>query len=158
VTEEGRGGETMEVEVVAESIIHAPRVEVAAYMFDPTNDAAWIAGVVEARRLTPGPLRPRSKIERVVRLLGRRFRYLAEVMAHEPARILEVFTAEPYTTLVRYQLEDHHPGTRVWVCVSANGSTFFQLAPPLLSAVVRHNIVRDLKRLRRQLTGRRHQD
>ncbi|HEX9754104.1 MAG TPA: SRPBCC family protein [Gemmatimonadales bacterium] len=141
----------MEVEVVAESVIHAPRVEVAAYMFDPTNDAAWIAGVVEARLLTPGPLRPRSKVERAVRLLGRRFRYVAEVMAHEPARSLEMFTAEPYTMLVRYQLESLHPGTRVWVRVSANGSTFFQMAPPLLSAILRHNIQRDLKRLRRNL-------
>ena len=71
----------MSVDVASEIVIFRPRAAVAAYMFDPRNDANWTSGVIELRPLqegrTPGKVR---EFERISKFLGRRFGYTYEVV------------------------------------------------------------------------------
>src|SRR5258708_302202 len=46
----------MATDVRVELPIARTRADVAAYMFDPTNDAAWTSGVIAVNPLTPGRL------------------------------------------------------------------------------------------------------
>ena len=69
----------MSVDVSTEVVIARPRPEVAAFMFNPSNDALWTTGVVDCRPLTEGALRTGSRVERVSKMLGRQFGYLVEV-------------------------------------------------------------------------------
>ena len=143
----------MEIDVQAELLIARPRAEVAAFMFDPANDAAWIGGVREARALTDGPLQQGSRVERVASFLGRRFSYTTEVLAYEPERMVEMRATQPFEIQVRYELTDQDGGTLVRIRAAGGGTGFFKLAAPLLGAMVRRNIVGDLQRLRARLTA-----
>ena len=137
----------MEIDVQAELLIARPRAEVAAFMFDPANDAAWIGGVREARALTDGPLQQGSRVERVARFLGRRFSYTTEVLAYEPERMVEMRATRPFEIQVRYELEGRDGQTLVRIRAAGGGTGFFKLAAPLLGAMVRRNIAGDLQRL-----------
>lgn len=141
----------MEIDVQAEQLIVRPRADVAAFMFDPANDAAWIDGVQEARALTGGPLRQGTRVERIASFLGRRFSYTTEVLAYEPERMVEMRARQPFEIQVRYELEDQSGQTLVRIRAAGGGTGFFKLAAPLLSAMVRRNITGDLKRLQERL-------
>ena len=39
----------MSIDVERQVLVKRARAEVAAYMFDPRNDAAWTTGVVDVR-------------------------------------------------------------------------------------------------------------
>lgn len=133
--------------------IPRPRVEVAAYMFDPRNDARWTTGVVACRPLTDGPLRPGSRVERVTRFLGRRFAYTYEVTDADPDgdRFVELRVTEPFPMQIRYELDDAPDGTRAAIHARGDATGFYRLAAPLLNRMVRRNIARDLAALRAAL-------
>jgi hypothetical protein len=60
----------MSIDVERQVLVKRARAEVAAYMFDPRNDAAWTTGVVASRPLTEGRLRPGSRVERTANSSG----------------------------------------------------------------------------------------
>jgi hypothetical protein len=70
----------MSVDVAPEITICRPRPAVAAYMFNPHNDANWTTGVVESRPLQSGRLEKGSRVGRISKFLGRRFGYTYEVV------------------------------------------------------------------------------
>ena len=143
----------MEIDVQAEQLIARPRAEVAAYMFDPANDAAWIGGVLEARALSDGPLQPGARVERVASFLGRRFTYVTEVLSFEPERMVEMRATQPFEIRVRYELAEQAGQTLVRIRAAGGGTGFFKLAAPLLGAMVRRNIAGDLQRLQTRLAA-----
>lgn len=138
-------------DVRVEVLIHRPRAAVASYMFDPANDAAWTTGVVEANPRQPGRLRPGSRVERIVSFLGRRFGYEYEVVAAEDDRLVEMHVARPFPMQVRYVLEDAPEGTLAAIEAKGDAGGFFRFAAPLLDAMVRGNIGKDLELLRAQV-------
>ena len=46
----------MSTDVRVEIVIDKPREAVAAFMFDPANDARWTSGVIAVNPLDPGRL------------------------------------------------------------------------------------------------------
>ncbi len=139
------------VDVRPEVIVRRPRRDVAAFMFDPANDARWTGGLVSAKSLTHGPLRKGSKLERTSKFLGRTFSYVIEVLDAEDDRFVEMRATRPFEMHVRYELEDLpsvEQGTRVSIRASGGGTGFFKLAAPLLARMVRRNIAADLERLK----------
>jgi hypothetical protein len=136
------------IDVHVEIVIARPRAVVAAYMFDPANDAAWTTGVVECRPLVPGRLRPGSAVERLVRFAGRRFWYRYDVIAAEGDRFVEMNVEKPFPMRVRYELEDEGAGTRATIRASGDPGGFFRFAGPLLAPMVRRNIGKDLELLK----------
>jgi len=138
----------MAIDLACETVILRPRDQVARYMFDPANDRAWTKAVVESRALTDGPLRAGSRVERVVKFLGRTFSYLYEVTAAEDGRFVEMRVDKPFPMHVRYELEDAAGGTLARIRTSGDPSGFFRLAAPLMSGMVRRNITRDLAMLK----------
>ena len=57
----------MATDVRVELPITRTRADIAAYMFDPRNDAEWTSGVIAVNPLTPGRLRVGSRVERTVK-------------------------------------------------------------------------------------------
>ena len=138
-------------DVTATTVIRRPRAEVAAYMFDPRNDAQWTTGVDTVRPHADGPLRAGSKVDRNVRFLGRRFGYMYEVTAAEPGRSVEMAVEVPFPMRIRYQLDDQGDATRATIRARGAPSGFFRLFGPLLDPMVRRSIGKDLELLRRRL-------
>ncbi|MCB9592976.1 MAG: SRPBCC family protein [Sandaracinaceae bacterium] len=142
----------MSVDITAEVTIERPRAEVAAYMFDPRNDATWTGGLVDAKPLTDGPLVTGSKVERTSKFLGRKFSYVIEVLDHEPEARVQMLTNEPFEMRVTYLLEDAPGGhTTTRIHCAGGGSGFFKMAGPLLSRMVKRSIQNDLLMLKEAL-------
>lgn len=139
----------MAINVTAEVLIERPRAEVAAFMFDPSKDAVWTTGVVEARPLQEGLLETGARVERVSKFLGRRLEYLIEVTGHSTGEFVEMLTKEPFEMRVRYELEDAGTdATRARIRAAGGGTGFFKLAAPLLGTMVRRSIQNDLENLK----------
>jgi uncharacterized protein YndB with AHSA1/START domain len=142
----------MSVDVAAEVEIARPRTEVAALMFDPSQDARWTTGVVEVKPLQYGRLRAGAKVDRMTKFLGRRFEYRIEVVAADPERFVEMTATQPFEMRVRYELEDAGPGrTTARIRTSGGGTGFFAMAAPLLAKMVRRSLAADLANLKRCL-------
>jgi hypothetical protein len=129
-------------------LVHRPRNEVAAFMFDPANDMRWTGGITSSRPAQPGRLVKGATVERSARFLGRRFDYVYIVTQHEPDQLLELKVNRPFPMLIRYELEDAPEGTLVAIHASGTPGRFFGWASPLMTRQVRKSIMSDLDRLR----------
>jgi Polyketide cyclase / dehydrase and lipid transport len=141
----------MAIDILTEVTIRRPRAEVAAYMFDPKNDAAWTTGVIECRPLTEGRLRAGARVERVVKFLGRRFAYQYEVTAAGADTFVELRVERPFPMQIRYQLDDAPDGTLASIRARGEPGGFFRVAAPLMRRMVHRNIKRDLALLKQRL-------
>ena len=54
----------MAIDIRPEVLVHRPRPDVAAFMFDPANDLAWTGGITASRPAQPGPLVQGATVER----------------------------------------------------------------------------------------------
>jgi hypothetical protein len=141
----------MSVDVAPTIVIRRPRAAVAAYMFDANNDADWTTGVVESRPLQSGRLGRGSRVERISKFLGRRFGYTYEVVDANNDRFVELSVTKPFPMQIRHEPEDVPQGTRVRIRARGEASSFFRIAAPLLGALVRRNISKDLALLKQRL-------
>lgn len=141
----------MAVDVRPEVLVHRPRAEVAAFMFDPANDLEWTGGITSSRPARPGPLTKDATVERTARFLGREFVYGYVVTEHEPDRLVVLKVERPFPMTVRYELADAPEGTVVAIRASGSPGRFFGWATPLMTRQVRRSITADLERLRDRL-------
>ena len=141
----------MGVDVRPTVLIHRPRAEVAAYMFDPRNDLSWTGGITASRPAQPGPLVTGATVVRTARFLGRTFDYGYVVTQHQPDRLVELKVDRPFPMLVRYELEDAPGGTLVAIHAVGTPGRFFGWATPVMARQVRKAISGDLGRLRAAL-------
>jgi len=143
-----RMGKARAVDVRPAVLVHRPRRDVAAFMFDPGNDLRWTGGITSSTPAQPGPLVAGATVERTARFLGRTFTYGYVVTRHEADRLVELKVDRPFPMLVRYELEDAADGTRVAIHAAGNPGRFFGWATPLMARQVRRSITADLERLR----------
>jgi Polyketide cyclase / dehydrase and lipid transport len=129
-------------------LVHRPRAEVAAFMFDPANDLRWTGGITSSRPDQPGPLREGATVVRTAKFLGRTFDYGYVVTRHEPDRMVELKVERPFPMLVRYELGDTDAGTSIAIHAVGTPGRFFGPITPLMARQVRKSITADLGRLR----------
>ena len=141
----------MAVDIEADITIKRSREDVARFASDPTNDTAWIGGIVEAKLLTEPPFGKGTKVKRVAKFLGRPIEYAPEVIDYEPNTLVAMSTDSPFPMRIRYEFEDIEAGTMMRIRVQGEGSGFFKLAEPLLAVMVKRNVSSDLGRLKRLL-------
>ncbi|MEA2133673.1 MAG: hypothetical protein QOC68_1582 [Solirubrobacteraceae bacterium] len=143
----------MAVDVTVEQAIARPREEVAGFAMDPRNDRRWIGALSEVRTLTDGPVRRGTQVQRVARFLGRRIEYVNEITELEPGRRLAMRSVKaPFPLRVTYEFEDA-PGGGSLARIRTGGETgrYYTLAGPLLSAMVKRGVARDLRALKQAL-------
>ena len=139
----------MSVDVRPTVLVHRPRDEVAAFMFDPANDLRWTGGITSSRPAQEGLLTEGATVVRTARFLGRTFDYGYVVTRHDPDRLVELKVERPFPMLVRYELEDAPGGTLVAIHASGSPAGFFgRMAAPMMTRQVRKSIAGDLERLR----------
>lgn len=138
----------MTVDVRPVVLVHRPRAEVAAFMFDPRNDMRWTGGITSSSPAQPGPLVQGASVERTANFLGRTFTYGYVVTQYLVDRLVELKVDRPFPMLVRYELDDSPEGTLVAIHASGAPGGFFRWATPVMSAQVRKSITGDLNRLR----------
>ena len=140
----------MAVDISVERLIQREPAAVAGFALDPRNDTAWIAGIAEARLLGEPPLRQGSRVARVAQFLGKRIEYVNEVVALEPPhRLVMRSVAGPFPMTITYAFDAAPGGTRARIRVQGDAAGFYRLATPLLAAMVRRSVARDLRALQR---------
>ena len=73
----------MSIDVTAEPVIDRAREDLARYAMEPDNDPTWIGGIVEAKRLSEGPIGEGTRVARVAKFLGKRIEYVNEVVEYD---------------------------------------------------------------------------
>lgn len=143
----------MSVDVTVEQAIDRPPGEVAAFAMDPANDARWIGALTSVRRLTDGPVGVGTKVERVALFLGRKMEYVNEIVEYAPPRRLAMRSVKaPFPLSVTYEFEERPDGaTLARIHTAGEGTGFYAVTAPVLSAMVRRGVERDLATLKRLL-------
>jgi hypothetical protein len=138
----------MPVDVRPSVRIRRTPAEVAAFMFDPSNDLRWTGGITASIPAQPGPLVEGATVERTAKFLGRTFTYGYVVTRHEPDRMVELAVDRPFPMTVRYELAGDGDSTLVTIHATGSPGRFFWWATPLMARQVRNSIAADLERLR----------
>ena len=142
----------MAIDTQAVTVVGRPREEVAAYLRDPANDPSWIGGLRSARLVTDPPVGVGSRVERVASFLGRRIEYVNEITELTGTRLAMRSVRSPFPMRVTYGYDDAgEGGTEVSVRIEGDASRLYRLADPLLAALVRRSVRRDLRTLKRVL-------
>jgi uncharacterized membrane protein len=138
------------VDVTVEQRIDRPRERVAAFAMDPANDARWILALDSVRVLGERPVGVGTRVERKARFLGREIEYVNEIDAYDPPNRLAMHSVKaPFPMTVVYEFDEEGTGqtlARIRAGGEANG--FYNVAGPLLSAMVKRGISRDLRALK----------
>ena len=140
----------MSVDVVTETEIARPRVEVAAFAADPDNAVRWYENIESVEWRTPRPLAVGSKLAFAARFLGRRLEYTYEVREHEPGERFVMATAEgPFPMETTYEWRDAlDGGTLMTLRNRGEPSGFANVAAPLMARAMRRANRKDLDALR----------
>lgn len=142
----------MALDETAEIRISRPADAVAAYMFDPANDAAWISGISEAAAVGELPVGVGSRVRRRASFLGRRIDYVMEIVGLDPGRRLVMHAVEaPMPMDVTYEVDPAGVESVARVRVEGDAGGLYRLAGPLVSAQVGRSIDGDVRRLKRIL-------
>jgi hypothetical protein len=145
----------MSLDVTATVDIRRPPGVVAAYEFDPINDATWIGGVRRAEQLTDGPIAFGSRVRRIGSFLGRPIEWVMDVVEHVPERRLTMHAVRsPFPMDVTYELEPSSGGTRASIRIQGEARGMYGLLGPLTPLMVRRSVQSDLRRLKRALESK----
>jgi hypothetical protein len=143
------------MDVRAELVIPLPLTQVADYAMDWRHDAEWTQGIRSAELTAPadgGGFGTGAEVTRTAYFLGRRIDYVLRVVAYEPPVLLEMKSvAGPFPMHVTYRFDGHPAGTVASIRVRGDAHGYYRIATPVLGLMVRLNISRDLRDLRRNL-------
>ena len=128
--------------------IRRPRHDVAAVMFNPRYDAAWIGAVRKTQRAAPGPLRNGARVAREWRWLGYRGVETCEVVEHVPDRCMEMTTRLPFGLRIRYELEGIPEGAIARVRIHGQAAGLLRVMAMALNPLLRSTVIHDLDRLK----------
>ena len=145
----------MQVDVVTETDIDRPRVEVAAFATEPDNVTRWYQNIRSVEWQTEPPVQVGSRMAFVAQFLGRRLAYTYEVLELVPGERLVMSTAEgPFPMETTYSWTDTATGgTRMTLRNRGVPSGFSKMAAPAMAAAMRRANRKDLDQLKRLLEG-----
>lgn len=142
----------MAIDVTARTVIARPREDVAAYVVDHRNDPLWIGGISESELLGNPPLTEGSRVRRVASFLGKRIRYVNEVVRLIPGSVLEMRSVEsPMPMRITYAFADAPGGTEVRVRVEGEPEGLYRLGGTMMRRAVQRSIDRDVLTLKETL-------
>jgi len=115
-------------------------------MFNPRGDPDWIGGAKSVDPPTGDPTKIGARTTRHGGFMGKKFSWQTEVVAHEPARLLDMrFVEGPMKGgSVTYRIEPDGAGSRVSVRNTGPG-------PQIIGWFVKRSVGKDLDRLAKRI-------
>ncbi|MBG6085113.1 SRPBCC family protein [Zhihengliuella flava] len=141
------------VDVTTSLEIARPRAAVAAFAMDPVNVPHWYANIRSVERLGTGPFEVGERAVFEAVFAGRTLRYVYEVREREEGRLLIMSTADgPFPMRTTYRFSDTaEGGTLMELRNDGEPRGFSRIAAPAMSAMMRRENRKDLRRLRAHL-------
>ena len=125
----------------ASVIVRRPIEEVFLWVTDLTHSAEWQAGLLEARKVTEGPLGVGTRYAFVREFMGRRMEAANEFVAYEPNTMASFrFASGTMSGQGTYLFEATPDGTKVTSRVEMEPRGLSRLAAPLIAASLRREI------------------
>jgi len=122
--------------------------EVFAFVADQTNAPLWQAGLIEVRRLTPGPIAVGSEHAFVRQFAGRRVEARNRFVRYEPPHLVEFEIHDGWITgRAGYRVDPHPTGALVTATMDFTAHGPARLAEPLLRRVLERDARKDDARL-----------
>jgi uncharacterized membrane protein len=145
------------------TIIHRAPEEVFTFLEDRANDTAWMASVTESQWLdSGGTARVGRRGRMVIKMFGRRAKYLDEVTEYVPGRRIAHRTIEGplplNTACICEPAEDGCLTTVVGELERVPGGLVGRLAAPLIAHIIQQGFKADLARLKALLELQRNND
>ena len=143
----------MAVDVLTETVIDRPFLEVSAYAADPSHAPQWYANIESVVWQTPAPVMAGSRMEFVARFLGRRLAHTYEVVELVPGERLVMRTAQgPFPMETTYTWQPAGEGrTRMTLRNRGEPAGFAKVTAPVMAAAIRRANQKDLGNLKRIL-------
>jgi uncharacterized protein YndB with AHSA1/START domain len=143
--------------VTVEVEIARPPAVVWEYLANAEHNPEWLRNMSSCRWITGPPIRVGSRYEQVARFLGKEVRTSFEVSELEPGRLVTISSLPgssfPLTITRRLDPMDADR-CRVTEVAGGDPSGFYRLAEAPMRAMVRRNIGRAYRRLKKLLEDR----
>lgn len=143
--------------VVVQIDINRPCPIAWEYMANAEHNPEWLSNMQSARWITDPPIRVGSQYEQVARFLGKEVRTNFEVTAFEEGHLITITSlpGSSFPITITRQV-DPIGDERCHVTETAGGdsSGYYRLAEPLIRPLMRLNITRAYRGLKRLLEGR----
>ncbi len=140
--------------IECEIVVNRPAEAIFAYLSDANNWPEWNSLVLEAHA-DETPLRKGSKVETVVKVLGRRIVAVSEITEHEP---FTTFSTRAKSMGLTFQdswtFEPVGGTTRVKYLAEAETHGLFKLADPIVARIVKKQWDGNLEALKEMLEAR----
>lgn len=118
--------------------------DVFAFVADQTNTPRWQSGLIEVRRLTPGPIGVGTEHAFVRRVAGRRVEARNRYVRYEPSHLIAFDVGDGgITGHVEYRFESHPTGTLVTCVMEFATRGPGRIAEPLLRRAIGREARRD---------------
>jgi len=128
-------------------VARAPE-DVFAFVADQTNTPRWQSGLIEVRRLTPGPIGIGTEHAFVRRVAGRRVEARNRYVRYEPSRLVAFEVSDGgIAGHVEYRFEPHPTGTMVTCVMEFATRGPGRIAEPLLRRAIEREARRDDRKL-----------
>lgn len=144
------------VDVVTQTTIKRPLVEVAGYVADPSNAPEWYANITSIDWETPPPVAEGSRMRFVARFLGRTLAYTYEVIELVPGERLVMRTAQgPFPMETTYEWAPRgEEAAHMTLRNRGEPVGFSRLLAPFMAPAMSRANTKDLARLKALLESR----
>jgi len=145
----------MAVDVLTETLIRRPLLEVAEFAGDPSRAPEWYVNIKSVEWQTQAPLAIGSRVAFVAAFLGRRLAYTYEVREWIPGERLVMSTTQgPFPMETTYTWAEEGGGTRMTLRNRGEPSGFSALVAPFMVRMMRRANTADLAKLKAVLEAR----
>ena len=136
------------------TVINRPIAEVFAFFAEPTNNPKCEEGLIECRKISPGPMGVGAQIIEVRKFMGRQMESTLDVTAFETNKKYAVKVASgPIPFELSAKFEAAGDGTKISVMGQGEPGGFFKLAEWLVKKQLQGQIEGDMGRLKKVLEG-----
>ena len=130
--------------------IDKPLATVLQFVFEPTNEPYWVAGVMESHMLSVRPVGRGTQVQRIHKFTGRIIEYVYEMVEFDPEGYLKLLSLNsPVNFEIEYSIKKISENKTVFrQSVRGSYSGYLGMFDFIAARFVKNNLKKDLVHLK----------